>query len=179
MPQQRFWIGFPGLEIILTGVKRYPAAHAAVSVPGVQAVTPINPPVAPPPSKVMPPPEVPPAVRAAIASGGCAPVYTNLCWALRNGMVDASQFDPQELLALQYRCSQLGYTGNCPPPDCVGAFLAVNRGNLPHIPVPASLLVSIGPAPAITDCLDSWRKGGVPESYISGVGLSGFRGRRR
>lgn len=95
-----------------------------------------------------------------------APRWSNLCWALRNGVVDASQFDPAELSKLQYTCSQLGYVGNCPPPPDVALYLQQNRGSLPHISVTDEDLQGIPRAAEM---------GGMscPASYALG-GLSGI-----
>lgn len=92
-----------------------------------------------------------------------APSWSNLCWALRNGLVDASQFDPAELSALQYRCSQLGYVGSCPPPPDVAAYLNANSGKLPHISVSDEDLKMIPRAPDVQGltCAGSYAVGGL------------------
>jgi len=101
-----------------------------------------------------------------------APKYKNLCWALRNGAVDQSQFDPAEFQALQYRCSQLGYAGACIPPANTALWLDQQRraGTLPHISVPQSVLDSIEPAPNLTGA-------SCPTSYQMG-GMAAYRKRR-
>jgi hypothetical protein len=90
-----------------------------------------------------------------------APTWGNLCWALRNGAVDASQFDPADLAKLQLRCAQLGYTGACPPPPAVAAYLAA--GKLPKIPVSDSDIALLPRAPNVTGitCDASWKLGGL------------------
>ena len=93
-------------------------------------------------------------------------------------MVQASQFDPQELEALQLRCSQLGYTGNCPPPPCIQQWIAANISNLPHISVGAADLAGLPQAPQIGNCPDSWAKGGVPANIVNIGGVGNYRGRR-
>lgn len=94
-----------------------------------------------------------------------APKYKNLCWALRNGAVDPSQFDPTEFQALQYRCSQQGYAGACVPPPLVALWLDQQRraGTLPHISVPQTTLDAIPQAPDLTavTCPQSWTMGGL------------------
>lgn len=94
-----------------------------------------------------------------------APIWTNLCWALRNGAVDMSQFDRSEFDALQYRCMQLGYTGACVPPPNTQAYLEQNRraGTLPHIQVTPDLLNGIPQAPDMTNvpCQESYRMAGL------------------
>jgi hypothetical protein len=96
------------------------------------------------------------------------PIWTNLCWALRNGAVDASQFDPAEFQALQYRCMQLGYTGACAPPPNTLAYLSAGRraGSLPHIHVTEDVLNALPSAPDMTGI-------GCPESYRM-AGLTGY-----
>lgn len=93
------------------------------------------------------------------------PAFTNLCWALRNGAVDASQFEAAELQSLQYRCMQLGYTGACPPPPNTNAYLNIGRSahNLPHISVSADVLDSLIPATDMggLTCPDSYRRAGL------------------
>lgn len=105
---------------------------------------------------VIPPPSAPMAA---------APKYSNLCWALRNGAVDASQFDPPSLQALQYKCMQMGYTGACFPPANVALYLDQNRraGTLPHITVNQADLDTIPQAPPLTgqDCPTSWKLAGM------------------
>lgn len=98
-----------------------------------------------------------------------SPIWTNLCWAMRNGAVDVSQFDPAEFSALQYRCMQLGYTGACAPPPNTQAYLAAGRraGTLPHIQVSEDLLNAMPPAPPLGGV-------GCPESYRLGGGLTGY-----
>lgn len=103
-----------------------------------------------------------------------APKYKNLCWALRNGAVDQSQFDPAEFAALQYRCSQLGYAGACVPPPLTALWLDQQRraGTLPHISVPATLLDGIPQAPDLTgvNCPQSWTMGGMAGRRRRGMG---------
>ena len=169
--EQRYYTAFPGIEIILTGVKRYGEITSAAPL---LAVTPSTSPGAP---TVVTPISSTPAPAPA-ASQPCPPIYSNLCWALRNGMVQASQFDPQELEALQLRCSQLGYTGNCPPPPCIQQWIAANISNLPHISVGAADLAGLPQAPQIGYCPDSWAKGGVPANIVNIGGVGNYRGRR-
>lgn len=92
-----------------------------------------------------------------------APTWTNLCWALRNGMVDASQFEPAELVKLQSACSQLGYVGSCPTPPAVRAYMDANRGSLPHIPVSDADLKMIPRASNVQgmSCAASYVLGGL------------------
>lgn len=105
----------------------------------------------------------PAAVPPALAVG--VPIWTNLCWAMRNGAVNPSQFDPAEFSALQYRCMQLGYTGACAPPPNTQAYLAAGRraGTLPHIQVSEDLLNAMPPAPPLggMSCPDSYRMAGL------------------
>ena len=164
--EQRYYTAFPGIEIILTGVKRY---GEGTSAPSLLAMTPSTSPGTPT--------VVTPVASAPASSQPCPPIYANLCWALRNGMVQASQFDPQELQALQLRCSQLGYVGNCPPPSCIQQWIVANISNLPHISVSQSDLAALPQAPQIGNCMDSWVKGGVPQSIQIG-GVGNYRGRR-
>ena len=104
-------------------------------------------------------------VPVSVPQTASAPKYKNLCWALRNGAVDQSQFDPAEFQALQYRCSQLGYAGACIPPANIALWLDQQRraGTLPHISVPQSVLDSIEPAPVLTavNCPTSYQMGGM------------------
>lgn len=122
------------------------------------------------PALRMPPVMPPRAVLPPVGQGAAAPRYNNLCWALRNGAVDQSQFDPDAFLKLQYRCNQLGYTGACIPPPNVALYLDQNRraGTLPHITVNQSDLDAIPRAPELTgrNCAESYRL----------AGMGGFRG---
>ena len=103
-----------------------------------------------------------------------APKYKNLCWALRNGAVDPSQFDPSEFQALQYRCTQQGYAGACVPPPLTALWLDQQRraGTLPHISVPQTALDAIPIAPDLTgvSCSDSWTLGGMAGLRRRGMG---------
>lgn len=94
-----------------------------------------------------------------------APTWNNLCWALRNGAVDASQFDPAELMKLQWACTQLGYAGSCFPPQDVMAWLDYHRRNksLPHITVTDAEIAALAHAPDLTgvDCPTSWKLSGM------------------
>lgn len=117
---------------------------------------------------------LPPAAPVPISISSAAPKYSNLCWALRNGAVDQSQFDPAEFQALQYRCTQLGYAGACIPPPNVALWLDQQRraGTLPHISVRQSDLDGIPQAPdlnAVT-CPQSWSMGGMT-GYRRGMGV--------
>lgn len=100
-----------------------------------------------------------------------APPFTNLCWALRNGVFPTGgggMLSPDELSALQYRCTQLGYVGACPPPPRTSAWLAQAKakGMLPRISASPDVLDGIPQAPDV---------GGMPcsESYRI-AGMSGF-----
>lgn len=94
-----------------------------------------------------------------------APRYSNLCWALRNGAVDRSQFAPGVYEALQLRCSQLGYAGACVPPPDVQTWLDQNRraGTLPAIYVTQADIDSLPQAPDLggVSCPQSWKLGGM------------------
>jgi hypothetical protein len=150
------------------------ASAVPLSVPAVPAVVmPVayGQPPAPLPPAALPAP-LAAARPAAVGPATARPAYANLCWALRNGMVDADQFNPSELAALQLRCSQLGYAGSCPPPAAVSAWKTQQRaaGGLPHISVAQSDLDALPPAPPLTgvNCVASWKLGGAP------AGLSGL-----
>lgn len=125
---------------------------------------PIRPPLAPVPIPVLPLTGRPP-VPLPVIPGGRPPQWTNLCWALRHGLVDASQFDPQQLMKLQFRCSQLGYAGNCIPPADVLVWLDQHRraGTLPRINVSDADIAALPQAPDLTgvSCTDSYRLGGM------------------
>ncbi len=139
--------------------------YAGCSVRGIE----VRPVPVPAPALTMPP-SMPPSVQ--VSQTATAPKYKNLCWALRNGAVDQSQFDPSEFAALQLKCSQLGYAGACIPPPLVALYLDQQRraGTLPHISVPLGVLDSIEQAPDLggVPCPQSWQMGG----------LSGYKGRR-
>lgn len=117
---------------------------------------------------VMPPRVVPPVVAP-------APKWGNLCWALRNGAVDASQFEGDSLGRLQYKCMQLGYTGACFPPPNVALYLDQQRraGTLPKIRFSEADLQNIPRAPDLTsrDCPESWRLAGMG-NYRPGLGMT-------
>jgi hypothetical protein len=120
----------------------------------------------------MPQPAPRPIVVPQVAT---APQWNNLCWALRNGAVDASQFDPKELTSLQWRCTQMGYTGACVPPPNVALYLDQQRraGTLPHISVSQGDLDAIPQAPDLgsVDCTQSWKLGGMA-GYRRGMGAA-------
>lgn len=111
---------------------------------------------------VAPIPAPTPVVLPAVAT---PPKWSNLCWALRNAMVDASQFDPTELNALQWRCTQQGYAGACYSSPEVALYLDQGRraGTLPHISVSQSEIDSIPPAPPLTgvSCPDALKLAGM------------------
>ena len=126
---------------------------------GCNLQQPVSAPPPPAPAPVMPKP-APVLTPAGLRK---PPEPTNLCWALRNGAVDASQFDRNELAKLMYRCSQLGYTGACIPPQWVTDYINANRGNLPHIAVTQATLDALPQAPDMqgVSCPDSWKMGGL------------------
>jgi hypothetical protein len=95
-----------------------------------------------------------------------APTWLNLCWAIRNGAADVSQFAPDELFQLEYKCAQLGYPGSCPPPPNTQAYLDSMRRNktpFPHIQITTDLLNSIPQAPPLTGvaCPENYKMGGL------------------
>jgi hypothetical protein len=116
------------------------------------------------PRKPTMPPMMPAPVQLPPAQAQ-APKYSNLCWALRNAALDYSQFDPKEYMALQYACSQKGYTGSCFAPPLVSLWLDQQRraGTLPHISVPQSVIDAIPQAPDLTGvgCQDSYKLAGM------------------
>lgn len=118
-----------------------------------------------------------PAVAAIPAAAPAVrPRWGNLCFALRHGMVDESQFEPGVYAALQLRCSQLGYAGACPPPREVALYLAHGRaaGTLPYIAVSDADLAALPPVLSeLGTCPESAAMGGV------GLGSCGAVGRRR
>lgn len=150
------------IEIILTGIKRYAQTSSGSPVIKVTPATAVAPPVA----------QVISQPQAAAPCPPTPPIYNNLCWGLRNGLLDASQFTPSELQALQLRCAQLGYVGNCPPPPCMRQWMMSNQ--LPHIPITQNVLDALPQAAQIGDCSDSWTKGGVPQNIVQ-IGLGGYR----
>ena len=119
--------------------------------------TPTMPPVAP---TILATPAGPVAVQPATQ-----PHWNNLCWALRNGAVDASQFDKTELWNLAIKCGQMGYAGACPAPPDVEAWLVQGRANgtLPHISVSQADLDAIPQAPPLNavPCMQSYAMGGL------------------
>lgn len=146
------------------------AEYAGCSMRGTDGLQPM--PVAAP-KLVMPDRAPTPVALPAPDAPLVAPTWKNLCWGLRNGAFDASQFDPAEFQALQYRCTQLGYAGACVAPPLAALYLdkARRAGTLPHITVRASDLDSIPQAPPLegVNCPTSWTLGG----------MSGYRGGRR
>lgn len=117
------------------------------------------------------PPRAP--VPVVVPQTASAPRYANLCWALRNGAVDVSQFDPAQLQALQWKCTQMGYAGACLPPPNIALWLDQQRraGTLPRISVSQAELDVIPPAPDLTNipCAQSWTMGGM-SGYRRGMG---------
>jgi|SRR5271157_2253338 len=99
---------------------------------------------------------------------GTQPRYSNLCWAIRNGLVTQDQFDLADFMKLSVKCYELGYQGTCPPPADVTAWLIQQRkaGTLPHIAVSDAELSSMPHAPDLTAM-------SCPQAMIAG-GLTGY-----
>ena len=96
---------------------------------------------------------------------GTQPRYSNLCWALRNGLVTQDQFDPSEYGKLYRKCAELGYAGGCPPPPDVATWFIQQRnaGTLPHISVSDGDLAAIPHAPDLSalSCAQAMIAGGL------------------
>jgi hypothetical protein len=96
---------------------------------------------------------------------GTQPRYSNLCWALRNGLVAQDQFDPSEYGKLYRKCAELGYAGGCPSPRDVNVWFNAQRqaGTLPHISVSDADLASIPHAPNLEtlSCAQAMIAGGL------------------
>jgi hypothetical protein len=137
------------------------------------------PPTVPPQTVPRQSPAAMPQAPSSTPAQGRAPSYSNLCWALRNGLVTASQFDPTELMNLQLKCSQMGYAGSCPPPADVALYLSQNSGKLPHVSVSQSQIDAIqrvdlsgvrcGQTPAGMGDLPQWGDAWVPTAASSAV----------
>ena len=156
--------GTPPVSSLITGgseqlapivVPMNPDSQTGSCVRTIAAPTPVSAPA--PTIPVMPKP------APALPVPTTAPRYTNLCWALRNGVVDASQFARDDLAKLQYACSQKGYVGACPPPPAVFNYLTANRGRLPMIPVTQAVIDAIPNAPPLqgVKCPESYQLGGL------------------
>jgi hypothetical protein len=116
-----------------------------------------------------------PAVPAVPTTGAPvypAPTWSNICWAMRFGLVDRSQFDPAQFQAANIRCSELGYTGGCAPPYAAQMYLqqGLAKGTLPHIDLSDDLIAALPPAPAVVGCDAASQKA---------AGLSGLGARTR
>jgi len=85
----------------------------------------------------------------ASVSPGRQPKYSNLCWALRQGLVRQDQFNLDEFGKLYRHCAELGYTGGCPAPADVVKWMVqqTEAGTLPHISVSDAELAGIPHAP--------------------------------
>jgi hypothetical protein len=148
-----------------------PEEYGGCSIRGV-----VMGPVRSEPQTVTMPERMPAPVQAAqVATTATAPKWKNLCWAMRNGAVDRSQFDPAEFEKLSYACTQKGYQGACVPPPMVALYLDQQRraGTLPHISVSQSDIDAIpiyemGP---VMTCPQSWAAGGLV-GYRRGMGAA-------
>jgi hypothetical protein len=125
-------------------------------------------PLPPSPTPTMPavaPVVVQTPIGPASIYAGAQPKYSNLCWALRNGLVSQSQFSSDDLRKLSMRCGELGYAGTCPPPADVTAWIIqqTNAGTLPHISVSDADLAAIPHAPDLTglSCQQAMIAGGL------------------
>lgn len=96
---------------------------------------------------------------------GVQPRYSNLCWAIRNGLVTQDQFDLATFMKLSVKCYELGYQGTCPPPPDVTTWLIQQRnaGTLPHISVSDAELAAIPHAPDLQtlSCQEAMIAGGL------------------
>ena len=144
-----------------------PEQYGGCSIRGTDAITAIQ----LLPQTVTMPERMPAPV--VIPTMALAPKYKNLCWAMRNGAVDRSQFDPAEFEKLSYTCTTRGYQGACIPPPNVALWLDQQRraGTLPHISVSQSDLDAIPPADiqGVMTCTQSWAAGGLA-GYRRGMG---------
>ena len=105
---------------------------------------------APAPAANPPAPASQPALRP--------PTYSNICWALRNGVVLQAQVSAAVLQA----CSQLGYAGACPPPAGNDAEWMAQQTTFPPIALTAAEIAAIPPAPpSIGPCTSSYQLGGM------------------
>jgi hypothetical protein len=168
----------PNLQMELQAAPRVlplnvsPEQYSGCSIRGVDTAGPVK--VAP--QTVTMPARMPAPVQPAqVATAATAPKWKNLCWAMRNGAVDRSQFDPAEFQKLSYACTQKGYQGACVPPPMVALWLDQQRraGTLPHISVSQSDIDAI-PAYEMTGvltCPQSWAQGGLV-GYRRGMGAA-------
>jgi len=96
---------------------------------------------------------------------GTQPRYSNLCWAIRNGLVTQDQFDLADFMKVSVKCYELGYQGTCPPPADVTTWLIKQRqaGTLPHISVSDAELAAIPHAPDLQglSCQQAMIAGGL------------------
>ena len=124
------------------------------------------------PARVQPPQPVTMPARApepvVIAPG--PPQWSNLCVAVRNGLVTQDQFLPDEFAAMFQKCAELGYAGGCPTPPNVLIWQLQQRaaGTLPRVSASAGLLASIPQAPDLS--------GKSCQQANSLPGMSGYRG---
>jgi hypothetical protein len=131
---------------------------------------------APAPQIVLPPspsptmPQLAPVViqtpiGPASLNPGTQPKYSNLCWAIRNGLVTQDQFNLADFMKLSVKCYDLGYQGTCPPPADVTTWLIKQRqaGTLPHISVSDADLTAIPHAPDLQglSCQQAMIAGGL------------------
>ena len=125
-------------------------------------------PLPPSPTPTMPlraPVVVQTPIGPASMPAGTQPRYSNLCWAIRNGLVTQDQFDLADFMKLSVKCYELGYQGTCsPPPDVTTWFIQQrNAGTLPHISVSSADLAAIPHAPDLQglSCQQAMIAGGL------------------
>lgn len=147
-----------------------PEQYSGCSLRGTDALEPVK----LPPQVVTMPERMPAAV--VVPTMAVAPKWKNLCWAMRNGAVDRSQFDPAEFERLSYTCTQRGYVGACIPPPNVALWLDQQRraGTLPHISVSQSDLdaIPVHEMSGVMTCPQSWAAGGLVGYRNRGMGAA-------
>jgi hypothetical protein len=99
---------------------------------------------------------------------GRVPKYSNLCWALHNGLITQDQFDLTTYGKLYRTCADKGYTQGCAPPTDVATWIMQQRaaGTLPHLTISDAELAAIPHAPDMTNM-------GCAQAAIAG-GLTGY-----
>ena len=126
----------------------------------------------PSPSPTMPqlaPVTVQTPIGMASINPGRQPKYSNLCWALHNGLITQDQFDLATYGKLYRRCAELGYTQGCAPPADVATWIMQQQqaGTLPRLSVSDAELASIPHAPDMSNM-------GCAQALVAGGGLTGY-----
>jgi hypothetical protein len=158
-------------QVIASAPKSYSLNGQPSQVDGCKWTPAPQVPLPPSPTPTMPqlaPVVVQTSIGPASMNPGRAPKYSNLCWALHNGLITQDQFDLETYGKLYRRCVELRYTQGCSPPTDVATWIMQHRaaGTLPHLSITDAELAAIPHAPNMTNM-------GCDQALIAG-GLTGY-----